>query len=221
MVSSISMSGDAATSFIRANTTCTAPTLTPEIRLHLAHEVIALWTKTEEAEQAQVPPPYWGFAWPGGQALARYILDNPSEARGRDVLDFGAGSGLVAIAAAKVGARVTATDIDPLSAAAIALNAHANNATLTIETVDLIGRDANWQAVYIGDICYERPLVERLIPWLRTLAGKGVRVLMGDPGRTYFPVSGVEKLAEYAVPVTRDLEDRDICQTGVYRLLPE
>jgi predicted nicotinamide N-methyase len=208
--------------FILVNTALIAPPLVPELRLHLAVEVMPLWRKTEdELEALGVPPPYWAFAWAGGQALARYVLDDPRDVAGRAVLDFGSGSGLVAIAAAKAGAHpVRAADIDRHAAAAIALNAKANDVTVEITTDDVIGSREAWQTILCGDMCYERPLAERLLDWLRERAGAGVRVLLGDPGRSYFPKSGVEKLATYRVQTTRDLEDREIRETSVYALSP-
>jgi len=212
------MSGTA--DFIVENTAPIAPPLVAELRLHLAVEMLPLWRKTEEELQAMgVPPPYWAFAWAGGQALARYILDHPGEVAGRAVLDFGSGSGLVAIAAAKAGARfVCAADIDRYAAAAIGLNARANGAAVEITTEDMIGSRGSWDVILCGDMCYERPLAERLLDWLRERAGAGVRVLLGDPGRSYFPKSGVEKLATYRVRTTRELEDSEIRETSVYRL---
>jgi len=169
---------------------------------------------------SNLPPPYWAFAWPGGQAMARYILDHASEFDGKSVLDFGAGSGLVAIAAAKAGAvPVIASDIDKLALTAIELNAAVN--TVFIEPIanDLIGTNGRWDVVLAGDMCYERPLAERLIAWLHTLASHGARVLLGDPKRNYFPGAGVERIATYCVPTSRDLEDRDMRETSVYRLV--
>jgi predicted nicotinamide N-methyase len=206
--------------FIRANTALIAPPLVPEILLHLATEVVPLWRKTEEelAEQG-VPPPYWAFAWAGGQALARYILDNPDIVKGKTVLDFGAGSGLVALAAAKSGAvSVTAADIDKFALAAIELNAQANDATIQTIGDDIIGGAGTWDVILVGDMCYERPLAERLVAWLLDCVAKNTFVLLGDPGRSYFPKGGVEKLETYQVAVSRDLEDREIRQTSVYKL---
>ncbi|HEY2067983.1 MAG TPA: methyltransferase [Rhizomicrobium sp.] len=208
-------------SFVRANTGIVSPPLTPELRLHLAVEVLPLWRKTEsELEAMGVPPPYWAFAWAGGQALARYILDNPNMVNGRTVLDFGAGSGLVGIAAAKSGARkVTAADIDGYAQAAIALNAALNDCDVNVVTEDVIDSRGDWDVILCGDMCYERPLAERLLAWLRERAGDGVTVLLGDPGRSYFPKSGVEKLATYRVQTTRELEDAEIRETSVYRVI--
>ena len=203
--------------FVKETTSFVAPPLVPEIKLHLASELVPLWRKTEEElEKEGVPPPYWAFAWAGGQALARYILDECLCVK--SALDFGSGSGLVAIAAAKAGAaKVLAADIDRFAAAAIALNAEENGVRVDVTTDDMIGRDGGWDAILVGDMCYERPLAERLTAWLDERARAGVLVLMGDPGRTYFPKSDVEKLATYQVQTTRELEDREIRETSVYR----
>ncbi len=202
--------------FIRENSALASPPLVPEIRLHLASEVLPLWTKTEEElEKIGVPPPYWAFAWAGGQALARYVLDHPGLVTGKRVLDFGAGSGLVGLAAAKMGARhVIAADIDPLAIAAIARNANANGLTIETTAEDVIGVE-QFDVVLVGDMCYERPLAERLMAWLKKIQAD---VLLGDPGRTYFPQSGLTQLAVYSVPTTRELEDQPIRRTGVWRL---
>ncbi|HWA91985.1 MAG TPA: 50S ribosomal protein L11 methyltransferase [Rhizomicrobium sp.] len=204
--------------FILDNAQATAPPLVPEVTLHLATEVVPLWRKTEEELEAEgVPPPYWAFAWAGGQALARYVLDNPDTVRSKRVLDFGAGSGLVAIAAAKAGAAsVLAADIDAFAAAAIALNAEINGAAVAVTTDDVIGRDGAWDTILVGDMCYERPLAERLLAWLRS---QRALILLGDPGRSYFPKDGVAKCATYRVQTTRELEDREIRETSVFRLL--
>lgn len=207
--------------FVRANTALMAPPLVPEVQLHLATEIVPLWRSTEEELAAQgVPPPYWAFAWAGGQALARYVLDNPCCVSGKTVLDFGSGSGLVAIAAARSGARsVLACDIDAFAAAAIAMNAEVNGVAVEVTTDDVIGRPSEWQAILVGDMCYERPLAERVLAWLRECLTSGAEVLLGDPGRSYFPTIGIAELATYRVQTTRELEDREIRETGVYRLL--
>jgi predicted nicotinamide N-methyase len=207
--------------FIRENTRPMVPPLVPEVTLHLAHEALHLWEKSEEElGEIGLPPPYWAFAWAGGQALARFVLDHADWVAGRKVLDFAAGSGLVGIAAMRAGAaRVTASEIDPVARAAIRLNAAENAVTLTISGADLIGRDRGWEVVLAGDVFYEKPLADRLTPWLTALARRGACVLLGDPGRTYFPKSGIELLATYAVPVTRALEDSEIKKTGVWRLI--
>ncbi|HSM41438.1 MAG TPA: methyltransferase [Afifellaceae bacterium] len=196
------------------------PPLLPELQLHLAHEAIPLWEKTEEElEQIGLPPPFWAFAWAGGQALARYVLDNPHLASGRDVLDFAAGSGLVGIAAARCGAaRVTASDIDPFAESAMALNAAANDVVLEAVCDDLIGRNDGWSLVLAGDIFYEAPTAKRVITWFEDLAAGGATVLIGDPGRTYLPRERLTECALYEVPVSRALEDREIKRTRVWRL---
>ena len=204
--------------FITTNAALVAPPLVPEIKLYLATEVVPLWRATEEElEKNGAPPPYWAFAWAGGQALARYVLDNPDIVRGKRALDIGAGSGLVGIAAARSGAaHVLAADIDAHAIAAIKLNAAANAIDIAVTQDDVVGRPGDWDIILVGDLFYERPLAERLLAWLGSM---DIPALLGDPRRNYFPQQGVEKLAAYSVQTTRDLEDREIRETGVYRLL--
>ena len=208
--------------FIRHNTAIVAPRLVPEIRLHLATEVTPIWQATEETlARGAVPPPYWAFAWAGGQALARYLLDHPEAVAGRAVLDFGAGSGLVAIAAAKAGAAsVTAAEIDHFAAAAIAANAALNDVAIEVVTTDLLGDKRFWKVVTAGDICYEQPMAEQAMRWLRRLAGRGSMVLLGDPGRAHVPGVGLCELARYDVPTSHELEGRERCDGFVWRVLP-
>ena len=203
--------------FIKTNAALMAPPLVPEITLYLATEVVPLWHATEEElVKIGVPPPYWAFAWAGGQALARYILDHAELVRGKRVLDIGAGSGLVGIAACKAGAaHVLAADIDAFACAAIRLNAAANACDVAVTQDDLIGTQGDWDVILVGDLFYERPLTERLLAWLAPL---DILALLGDPGRNYFPKTQVDKLGSYSVQTSRDLEDRDIRDTGVYRL---
>ncbi len=208
--------------FIQRNTAVVAPKLVPEIRLHLATEVTPIWQATEETlARGAVPPPYWAFAWAGGQALARYLLDHPEAVAGRAVLDFGAGSGLVAIAAAKAGAAsVTAAEIDHFAAAAIAANAALNDVAIEVVTTDLLGDKRFWKVVTAGDICYEQPMAEQAMRWLRRLAGRGSMVLLGDPGRAHVPGVGLCELARYDVPTSHELEGRERCDGFVWRVLP-
>ena len=208
--------------FIQRNTAVVAPKLLPEIRLHLATEVTPIWQATEETlARGAVPPPYWAFAWAGGQALARYLLDHPEAVAGRAVLDFGAGSGLVAIAAAKAGAAsVTAAEIDHFAAAAIAANALLNDVAIEVVTTDLLGDKRFWKVVTAGDICYEQPMAEQAMRWLRRLAGRGSMVLLGDPGRAHVPGVGLCELARYDVPTSHELEGRERCDGFVWRVLP-
>lgn len=207
-------------SFIRANTALGAPPHVPEIRLHLADEAHELWLKTEEELDALgLPPPFWAFAWAGGQGLARHVIDNPDLVRGKTVLDFASGSGLVAIAACLAGAaNVTAADIDPWSATAARLNADANNVEFSISQADLVGTDLGWDVVLAGDVFYDQAMAASISPWLAGLARRGALVLVGDPGRAYCPKDGLELLATYHVPVTRALEDSEIKRTSVWRV---
>jgi predicted nicotinamide N-methyase len=207
--------------FIREQTTIIAPPLVPEIRLHLATEITPIWQATEATLAASnLPPPYWAFAWPGGQAIARHLLDNPALVRGKAVLDFAAGSGLVAIAAAKAGAaRAVANDIDAVAAEAVRLNAALNGVAVETDSGDLLDGDAaGFDLVLAGDVCYERPMAERVTRWVKRLAAQGVDVLLADPGRAYLPRQGLLELARYAVPTSLELEDRELRETVVYRL---
>jgi predicted nicotinamide N-methyase len=209
--------------FVRRNTAIVTPPLVPEIRLHLATEITPIWRATEETlARNAVPPPFWAFAWAGGQALARYLLDHPQEVAGRVVLDFGSGSGLVAIAAAKAGAaHVLAAETDHFAAAAIAANAALNEVSVTVTTVDLIDTaDLCWEVVTAGDICYEQPMADRVTAWLRLLAKGGKLVLLGDPGRTYLPVDGLQERSRYLVATSRDLEDCETREAVVWQVRP-
>jgi predicted nicotinamide N-methyase len=209
--------------FIRRNTAVTAPPLVPEIHLHLATEITPIWQATEETLATNgLPPPFWAFAWAGGQVLARYLLDHPGEVADRSVLDFGAGSGLVAIAAAKAGAaHVLAAEIDPFAATVIAANAALNEVALAVCSADLLDTaDRRWGVVTAGDVCYERPMADRVTSWLRGLAARGSLVLLGDPGRAYLPRKGLLERARYSVPTSRELEDRDTRDGIVWEVLP-
>ena len=207
-----------AASFVRRETVIASAPLVPEIRLHLASEVLPLWQATEaDLAERGLPPPYWAFAWPGGQALARHLLDHPDLVRGAKVLDFAAGSGLGAIAAVKAGAAsVAAAEIDRFAIAAISLNATLNNVAVVTLEKDIVGDHGPWDVILAGDVCYERPMAERVSRWLKDMAQQGVRVLMGDPGRNYLPGSGLSEVARYQVPTSLDLEDRTMRETIVW-----
>jgi predicted nicotinamide N-methyase len=205
--------------FVRANTGLMTPPHVPEIRLHLADEAHDLWLKTEE-ELAEIglPPPFWAFAWAGGQGLARYILDHPETVSGRQVLDFATGSGLVAIAAKMAGAaRVLAADIDPWAETAVCLNAEANQVAVDFEGSDLVGTGVDADIVLAGDVFYDRGFADALLPWFQRLAEEGKTVLVGDPGRAYLPKDRLEFCATYEVPVTRALEDSETKKTTVWK----
>lgn len=207
--------------FIAANTRPLAPPLVPEILLHLAEESLPIWQKTEEELGAMnVPPPYWAFAWAGGQALARYLLDNPGLVAGSSVVDLGSGSGLTAIAAKRAGAAsVLAADIDALALAAVRLNAALNGVAISVTGDDLLAQTPGAaDVVLVGDLFYERALAERVTTYIEEAAAAGAVILIGDPKRSYFPAGRFALAAEYQVPVTRELEDVEIKRTSVWRL---
>jgi predicted nicotinamide N-methyase len=207
--------------FVAANTRLQPVPHAPEILLWLADEVTPIWRLTEEElGELGLPPPFWAFAWAGGQALARYLLDHPEEVAGKRVLDFAAGSGLVGVAAMKAGAAsVICADIDPFCAAAVAANAAANGVRLAFTGADLLdGPPPEVDLICAGDVCYEKPMTDRVLAWLSQADANGARVLIGDPGRTYFPRDGLTFLAEYRVPTTRELEDLEIKRSSVWAL---
>ena len=208
--------------FIRANTRLRPVPLTPEIVLFVADEAVPLWHKTEEEiGEAGLPPPFWAFAWAGGQALARHVLDNPGLVHGKTVLDLASGSGLVGIAAMKAGAAsVTVADIDAFARAAAQLNATQNNVALSVIEDDLLSgaNSLSWDVILAGDIFYERDTAQRAFDFLQRHAVNGATVLIGDPGRSYLPRDKLRRIADYSVPVTRELEDTEIKQTAVWTL---
>jgi predicted nicotinamide N-methyase len=205
--------------FIRDNTSPMTPPHVPEIRLNLASEAHELWLKTEE-ELAEIglPPPFWAFAWAGGQGLARYVLDHPETVSGKRVVDFASGSGLVAIAAKMAGAEVVlAADIDPWTKTAVTLNAELNGVEIGFTGENLIGSEIDADVLLAGDVFYDRDFAMALVPWFERLAARGVTVLVGDPGRAYLPKDRLSACAVYEVPVTRALEDSEVKKTTVWR----
>ncbi len=207
--------------FIRQNTSLLAPPLVPEVLLHLAHEAVPIWQKTEEElGEIGLPPPFWAFAWAGGQALARYVLDHPALVAGRSVLDLATGSGLVGIAAKKAGAQtVLAADIDLFATAATRLNSQANDVALAITDDDLLENEpGRFDVILVGDLFYEKDLAARVHAWLRQAREQGALALIGDPGRSYLPKSALTHVIDYNVPVTRELEDSEIKRTAVWRV---
>jgi predicted nicotinamide N-methyase len=207
---------------VRARTAPAAVPLVPELTTYQATELTPLWRATSEALGGYDPSPFWAFPWAGGQALARHLLDHPELVRGRRVLDFGTGSGLVGLAAARAGAaQVVATDVSPFCEAVVPLNAALNDLELTFQLEDRLGGPPDGlEVVLAGDIFYEQPLAARAMAWFRSLAEAGVQVLAGDPGRAYSPPTGLRALAHYDVPVSREIEDRDLVRTAVAAVLP-
>lgn len=209
--------------FIRGHTSIATAPMVPEIRLHLATEIDPIWQATEAwLDRHNLPPPFWAFCWPGGQALARYVLDTPGIVDGRRVLDFATGCGIAAIAAVRGGAAaVEAYDTDAVAIAAAGLNATLNDVVFTLDTKDLIGSpNLGWDIVLAGDVCYEQPMSDVVTGWLRGLAAGDTTVLMADPGRNFMPGDGLEEVATYDVPTSRELEDLDVRSTTVWRVLP-
>lgn len=207
--------------FIAANTRLQTVPHAPEISLWLADEITPLWRLTEEELGAMgLPPPFWAFAWAGGQALARWLLDHPAEVAGQRVIDLATGSGMVGIAAMKVGAAsVLAADIDPFCAATVAVNARSNGVEIAFTDANLLDAPPPpADLICAGDVFYEKPMAEAVLAWLKQAQANGTRVIVGDPGRTYFPKSGLTLLAEYTVPTTRELEDQEVKRSRVWSL---
>lgn len=207
--------------FVQAHTSVQVPPGIPELRLHLGGEVTPLWQLTEdELDRQGVDPPFWAFAWAGGQAVSRYVLDVPAEVAGRRVLDVASGSGLCALAAARSGAAsVLAADVDPFSLTAIRLNAALNG--LAVDTVGddlLAGEPPAFDVVLAGDVCYERAMAQRFLGWLERASTAGAQVLLGDPGRAYLPRAALVQLAEYELPTTPEVEEARLRVVGVYTL---
>jgi len=204
--------------FIRAHTVRATPPLVPEIRLHLATEITPIWQASEAwLQQANIEPPFWAFAWPGGQATARHILDHPALVRGRRVLDFAAGCGIAAIACALAGAVVEAAEIDAMAVTALQLNAAENGVTIGAVCEDVVGQPCRWDLILCGDVCYEAPMTAHILPWLRVMAD-ACEVWVADPGRAYLPIDGLLPIATYDVPTSLELEDRTMRPTRLFRL---
>ena len=205
--------------FVQAQTIPARPPLVPEITLQLASEITPIWQATEAwLAENNVAPPFWAFAWPGGQALARHILDNPTCVVGRRVLDFAAGSGIAAIACVMAGAAsVEAAEIDPLARAAMAMNCATNRVTIARPEADVVGEACRWDLILCGDVCYEAPMTGHILPWLRAMARRS-EVRLADPGRAYLPREGLSPLACHVVPTSLELEDRTEREVTLYRL---
>jgi predicted nicotinamide N-methyase len=207
--------------FLRTHTLPTRPALAPEIELSLASEITPIWRASEDwLRQEGIEPPFWAFAWPGGQALARHVLDHPDQVARRRVLDFAAGCGIAAIACALAGAaHVDAAEIDPLAIAAIGHNAALNNVAVHAIAEDVVGSACRWDLILCGDVCYEAPMTRHILPWLQRMA-RQAEVWIADPGRAYLPQDRLSPLGTCTVPTTLELEDRTERVTTLYRLLP-
>ncbi len=208
--------------FIASHTVATILPFIPEITLHLAAELTPIWSATEAwLFEHNVDPPYWAFAWPGGQVLARYILDHPTVVRGRRILDFAAGCGIAAIACAMAGAaHVDAAEIDGLAVESIRLNARRNHVDVSVLDGDIVGMACRWDLILCGDICYEAPMTRHIMPWLRRVAQTS-EVWIADPGRAYRPDYDLELFFSCDVPTIRELEDKDFRTVGLYRVTPD
>ncbi|KIL99178.1 SAM-dependent methyltransferase [Paramagnetospirillum magnetotacticum MS-1] len=217
----VSASYEAASAFIQANTEVASPPACPEIKLWTATEVTPLWEATEEALlRVNLPPPYWAFCWAGGQALTRWVLDHPEMVEGKRVLDFAAGSGVTALAAAKLGAaKVEAAEIDPMACYAIRANAELNGVQVDVLADDVVGSPCRWDVVMAGDVCYEAPMTAHIWPWLVSLAAEGAMVVMADPGRAYLPKTGLLRVGHYTVITSLDLEDKAQRDVGIYKIV--
>lgn len=210
--------------FIRTYTALGTPAMVPELKLWLAAEYLPIWQATEDwLDKQNLDPPYWAFCWPGGQAVARYLLSHPDMIRDKHVIDFAAGCGVASLAAARCGARrVVGNEIDPVAIAAMKLNAEANDLAIETSEADwLQGPPGSPEAdvVIAGDVCYEREMTARAMDWLRGHAAKGRLVLLGDPGRNYFTADRLEELARYDIPTSLQLENRGLRETTVWRVL--
>ena len=207
--------------FLREHTRLDHAPLVPEIALFLASEITPIWLASEDwLREKNIEPPFWAFAWPGGQALARHILDHPDIVAGTRVLDFAAGGGIAAIACAMAGAAsVEAAEIDPLAVAAINLNARQNGVNVTALSEDVVGAPCHWDLILCGDVCYEAPMTLHILPWLETMAAQAI-VWVADPGRAYLPREGLERFADYKVATSLELEDRTERHVVLYRLGP-
>jgi predicted nicotinamide N-methyase len=207
--------------FIRRHTMWDRHAMVPEITLSLATEITPIWQATESfLQESGIEPPFWAFAWPGGVAMARHILDRPALVAGKRVLDFAAGGGIAAIAAKMAGAaQVEAAEIDPLAIAVIALNAAQNGVEIATLAGDIVGTACRWDLILCGDVCYEAPMTRHILPWLQQMA-RSAEVWVADPGRAYLPRQGMTSFAEYQVPTTRELENHDHRTTRLLRLAP-
>jgi predicted nicotinamide N-methyase len=207
--------------FVMTQTVLEKLAFVPEIALQLATEITPLWKLSEDRlRNGYLPPPFWAFAWPGGQGLARYILDNPDVVKGKRVLDFAAGGGVAAIAAAKVGAKHSmADDIDLLAQTAIYINAEHNGVEVEVHRINSMDKPfTKADLIMVGDVCYQQAMSTTIMRWLHLCLEKGVRVLMADPGRAYVPKDGLKELARYEIPTSLELEDRTSREVVVWEL---
>lgn len=208
--------------FIQSHTLLKAVDFVPEITLYQADEIIPIWQATENwLAHQNIDPPFWAFAWPGGKALARHILDHPAFVKDKRILDFAAGCGITAIACGMRKAQFIETaDIDPLARKAVALNARQNQIILDKNSDDLVGQENRWDMIFCGDVCYEAPMTNHIWPWLKACAASGSKVIIADPDRKYLPKKELVPFHEYDIPTSTELEDRSVLHTVLYQLNP-
>lgn len=206
---------------VLSRTRLQSPPAVPELRLHLADDMDQAWSALQdELDDGELPPPFWAFAWLGGQAVARYVLDGPSLVADRSVLDLATGSGLCALAAARSGASsVLAVDVDAFAIDAVALNAAVNGLSVEARCADLLDEPPpTVDVVLAGDVFYDAAMSERVQPWLLAAARAGSRVVVGDPGRHYLPRALMTEVGSYDVPTTRELEGVELKAVRVFEL---
>jgi len=195
--------------------------LLPELSLFQAHAMDEVWEQAETLSGRRLEPPFWAFVWPGGLAVARFLLDRSERVRGRRVLDLATGDGVIALATALTGGQVTANDVDPLALRMTALHARLHSLQLELLPGDLLESDPAelpYDLITVGDAFYEQPFASRLFPWLQAAHRAGKDVVLGDPGRNFLPASGLREVADYPILTSREIEGRPLRHARVFTL---